>query len=86
MLKEIKTASEILALVSDLGKMDADKDGRPDLQEHIAAVGVAAPYIIAAKEALEAAQKNIAKVQEIVGDQFGLLEMDIDLVRQRLKL
>jgi hypothetical protein len=83
MLKEIKTASEILALVADLQKIDADKDGRPDLKEHIEAATKAAPHVIKAMAKLKEVEAELEQIKKIAGEDFALLIQDVELARQK---
>ncbi|HIA55390.1 MAG TPA: hypothetical protein EYN91_25455 [Candidatus Melainabacteria bacterium] len=86
MLKEIKTASEILAFIGELSKIDADKDGRPDLKEHQEAIAKAAPHIAALTGHVQGAQKELAAIQAIMGENFELLMKDVELAKVKLKL
>ncbi len=86
MLKEIKTASEILAFIGELSKIDADKDGRPDLKEHQEALAKAAPHIVALTAHVQGAQKELAAIQEVMGDSFELLMKDVEVAKVKLKI
>lgn len=86
MLKEIKTASDILAFISELSKIDADKDGRPDLKEHQDSIAKASPHIVALTAHVQGAQKELAAIQAVMGEDFDLLMKDVELAKAKLKL
>lgn len=83
--KDIKTAKELLDVMDDLCKIDADGDGVADLKEHASAAQRVAPHVLSAQKNLMELQKDLDAIKAELGADFELFMMDFNILQERVQ-
>ncbi len=79
MFAELKTAGKILSLAAEVQKIDADGNGKPDLQDHLADCVALTAEVAEAKAAGEKVAARVNKIGERLGKDVALIQEKLGL-------